>query len=430
MALALGKVQVIDDAGRRATTRAALARLIDPSATPENASALLGSPSDAVFAQAFTDRVYLRVADLVGAAALPGDVADRLRALEHRRTHAVEVLDGLAAFAHARGHEILALKGAGLQSRYPEGYRRYWWDVDLAVDTEEALWEVLGLLESRGFSKPYPGVVAADPLTGALVMSVKNFRHMDDVDLPFAVEVNLNGIQTGWSSALRLDQVWAQAEAGHVPGLRRPSPLGSLLVLLAECAEREQIRLRDLVDWNVLRGAMTAQERADADARVRDCALDYVVRRFMREASRLGVRLDATAAPNTDGWTGDHYLLLRLAKHEAVVSASTLSSLGRWSVVASVARQALFELTSRTDAHRALASLEGAVPAQLLLEAGMFLYLIPLAVDTPPVPHRHWIDTPELSVLVTPAGCFLANLTGVVSRGRLDAAAALVRHHA
>jgi hypothetical protein len=440
MALGLVKAVIIGDPAAAAERvapvngppteffRSLVGQLAQPVPPPAGLAALARLADDAMvglFTAGFKDRLYFRLYALArqtrGELTLPASIQERHAKLRTRMDFAAQELAALRDAGAASGTKYIVLKGESVQRFYPPEYARYSWDLDLAVTSEDDLWRTLLLLRERGYTWPYPGVAALDVHTGQLLAQFKSFTTVPGSDLPFSIELTLHGIQTGWQNALRLPPSWYGSvhEAGQP--IRYLERAGSVMVLLAECVEREVIRIRDLIDWNMLTETLRPEEARDLGRMIDEAGLGYVVLRLRKAAARLGLPLDALqgALDHLIPLVGDHHTVHRLLRHEGPRTATTVSTLDCGRVTAGALRQLIFELVDRRRLLKGISLVDDLVPAGALFENGMWVYLIPLpACPDSPLVARHYVKTDGIALLGTPSGYFLLSTSGVVSAGR------------
>ncbi|HSR26533.1 MAG TPA: nucleotidyltransferase family protein [Candidatus Eisenbacteria bacterium] len=242
----------------------------------------------------YRERILGSVACGLARCGQPGVLPEGVRAMASRMEHVQRELDEqlrrLVALEPRLAEDAVVLKGVAVQRWWPQGLRRNFGDIDLAVLSEAAFWRVCRcLVHGAGFEiGSLGGAYRRRPeddwaFSGGFVWRAGS-------DVPVWIEMHHGFFLPTGSYALDLAPVIldasVQARRAHSAPAPMPVPSRSacLRLLLAEVSSRPLI-LRDAIDFHFLvlgDGKTRALSGSDVD---RACADDLLRGQFHRLAA-------------------------------------------------------------------------------------------------------------------------------------------------
>lgn len=204
--------------------------------------------------------------------------------LEAEMVAALEMAEGL-------GIRLFPLRGFATQAAYPAGYVRQFNDLDLVVPTPAEFGLALGTLRARGYFLARPLVLRQMCGNGGAVVATAALNKCHpELGEPIMLDLLLAGPALSRVSSYRIPlQAWAECTATELGGLTMKvlSPTDSLLGLLIECCERDDLVLRDLLDLDRL--SVGSIDTAVLTEAVKELRLEFEVWRLRYVARRSGL---------------------------------------------------------------------------------------------------------------------------------------------
>lgn len=224
-----------------------------------------------------------------GLAAHLAEVPHYQKSLDILRGEIASHLQDLSSMTRGTNIDITLIKGIGTEQAYGGSYMRHFHDLDMMVLDVDQAFELMLMAEQVGFSLSAKGVVLMT-WPGASSPEVREGINIEmrHTGTDLKIEIHGGALPVGTLGQLPATTICsATRPLAHPLQVRAPEAGPSILVLLAELAERSRLMLRDTYDFTVLRRKLSPAEHADLPARARQHGLGQMLAWIEHAAAQL-----------------------------------------------------------------------------------------------------------------------------------------------